>query len=206
MADPLPVARSPLSHFAKAAVTPAPAASLSLRERPFRGLLDLRLDPAVPAGRNAAQAALGLALPREPNQSIDGEGRSILWLGPDEFLVVTEPGGEAALAEALRQALRDHHAAVTDVSDGRTTIEIAGRHARDVLAKGCGLDLHPRVFSSGKCAQTGLAKARILLRQIDERPSFEIFVERSHAEHLWLWLKDAAREYETSDRESDREW
>lgn len=201
MADSLPVARSPLSQLAETAVAPVPAAPLSLRERPFRGLLDLRLDPADPAVRNAAEAVLGLALPREPNRIVDGEGRSILWLGPDEFLVVSEPRGEMALAEALRQALRDHHAAVTDVSDGRTTIEIAGRHARDVLAKGCGLDLHPRVFASGKCAQTGLAKARILLRQIDERPSFEIFVERSHAEYLWLWLKDAAREYEVSNRE-----
>ena len=106
-----------------------------------------------------------------------------------------QPGREAALVEALRQSLQGHRAAVTDVSDGRTIIEIAGRHARDVLAKGCGLDLHDRVFAPGQCAQSGLAKARILLRQLDLAPSYQIFVQRSHAEYLWLWLKDAAREY-----------
>jgi sarcosine oxidase subunit gamma len=141
---------------------------------------------------------LGLALPREPNRGVDGGGRSALWLGPNEFLIVTEPGAEATLVTALRQGLGGQRAAVTDVSDGRTIIEISGRNARDVLAKGCGLDLHPRVFGPGQCAQSGLAKARILLRQIDASPRFEIFVERSHAEYLWLWLNDAAREYQAA--------
>ncbi len=56
----------------------------------------------------------------------------------------------------------------------------------------------PRVFAPGHCAQSGLAKARILLRQIDATPRFEVFVERSHAEYLWLWLKDAAQEFEVA--------
>jgi sarcosine oxidase subunit gamma len=197
MADTLPAARSPLSHFPDAAAPAPTTASVSLRETPLRGLVNLRLDPSNATARAAAEAALGLALPAQPNHATDGTGRSALWLGPDEYLVVTEAGGEAGLAETLRQALHGHHAAVTDVSDGRTTIEIAGRHARDVLAKGCGLDLHPRVFGPGRCAQTGLAKARIILRQTGPAPVFEIFVERSHAEYLWLWLKDAAREFDT---------
>jgi sarcosine oxidase, subunit gamma len=195
MADTMPAARSPLSHFPDAARV-APASAVSLRETPLRGLVNLRIDPSNATARAAAEAAVGIALPVQPNHAIDGAGRSVLWLGPDEYLVVTEAGSEAGLAESLRQALRDHHAAVTDVSDGRTTIEIAGRHARDVIAKGCGLDLHPRVFGPGRCAQTGLAKARVILRQTDPAPVFEIFVERSHAEYLWLWLKDATREFD----------
>jgi sarcosine oxidase subunit gamma len=196
MADTMPAARSPLSHFPDAATAPPATAPVSLREKPLRGLINLRLDPSDVAARATVEAALGIALPVQPNHAVDGVGRGVLWLGPDEYLVITEAGGEAGLAATLRQALREHHAAATDVSDGRTTIEIAGRHARDVIAKGCGLDLHPRVFGPGRCAQTGLAKARVILRQIDPAPIFEIFVERSHAEYLWLWLKDAALEFD----------
>jgi sarcosine oxidase subunit gamma len=195
MADPTPPAQSPLGRFAEAARTPDAAAPVTLRERPLRGLVDLRLDPADAAALHAAETALGLALPLQPNRCTEGAGRSVLWLGPDEFLVMCEPGGEAALAEGLRRALAGHHAAVTDVSDGRTVIEIAGKRARDLIAKGCGLDLHPRVFGPGQCAQSGLAKARVVIRQVAAAPVFEIIAERSHAEYLWLWLQDAAREF-----------
>jgi sarcosine oxidase subunit gamma len=194
MAELSALARSPLGHLAGAAPAPGGAAPVALRERPFRGLIDLRLDPGDAAAREAAEAVLGLALP-PPNRFVSHPERSALWLGPDEFLIVTEPGAEAALAAALRHGLAAHHASVTEVSDGRTTIEIAGPAARDLIAKGCGLDLHPRVFGVGHCAQSGLAKARVALRQIDETPTFEILVERSHAEYLWAWLSDARREF-----------
>ncbi|HZS84064.1 MAG TPA: sarcosine oxidase subunit gamma family protein [Stellaceae bacterium] len=193
MADAVPVARSPLAHLPEAAREMRDDLAVSLRERPLLGLLNLRLDAASEAAQRV-KAALGFGLPGEPNRATGEGGRSALWLGPDEYLVVTEPGGEAALARSLAEALQDR-GAVTDVSDGRTAIEIAGSRARDVLATGCSLDLHPRVFRAGQCAQSGLAKARIILHQIDDRPGYRVFVERSHAEYLWLWLMDAAAEY-----------
>jgi sarcosine oxidase subunit gamma len=67
--------------------------------------------------------------------------------------------------------------------------------ARDLLAKGTSIDLHPRLFGPGRCVQTGFAGANIVLRQIDEVPSFEILVPNSFAEHLWSWLEGGAREY-----------
>ena len=66
---------------------------------------------------------------------------------------------------------------------------------RELLAKGCPLDLHPRAFDVGQCAQSHLAKAPILIRQLDREPSFEIVVRRSFADYFWLWLEDAAAEY-----------
>ena len=66
---------------------------------------------------------------------------------------------------------------------------------RDLLAKGCPVDLHPSVFDVGQCAQSHLAKAPILLRQVDREPTFEIIVRRSFADYFWTWLEDAAAEY-----------
>jgi sarcosine oxidase subunit gamma len=77
-------------------------------------------------------------------------------------------------------------------------LTLAGPRARELLAKGVSLDLHSRLFGPGQCAQTGLAGASIILRQTDERPSFEILVLNSFAEHLWQWLEGAAREYKVA--------
>jgi len=104
-------------------------------------------------------------------------------------------GRQAQIEQSLRASLGDVRSAVTNVSGGQTVIVIRGVAARDVLAKGCPLDLHPRAFGVGRCAQSHLAKAAILVRVVDTPPAFEIVVRRSYADYLWLWLVDAAAEY-----------
>jgi sarcosine oxidase subunit gamma len=185
------LARSPLGHFT--AITHADDA-LSMRELPFRGVIDLRLDQRDKGARDAAELALVVALP-EAGRCVVGATGSVLWLGPDEFLVVTEPEREITVLASLLGALRGRRAAVIDISDSRTIIALSGVHARDVLAKGCGIDLHPRSLALGHCAQSFLAKARIALYQLDDAPTYHILVERSLAEYLWLWLADAAEEF-----------
>jgi sarcosine oxidase subunit gamma len=87
------------------------------------------------------------------------------------------------------------HVAITDVSGGQTVLHLRGRHVRDVLAKGCPIDLHPRAFRIGQCAQSHLGKAPILVGQIEEQPYFELIVRRSFADYVWTWLESAAEEY-----------
>ena len=171
-------------------------AGVVLGECGLRGQTALRGDAGDPAFVDAARQAIGSAPPTEPN-TVAGPadlavGPRALWLGPDEWLVVD--GGGETLA-ALRAALDGRHAAVVDVSDSRAVIALSGPRAREVLAKGCALDLHPRVFAPGRCAQTLLAKAHVILHQIDDAPSYEIYVHRSFADYLWTWLEDAAAEY-----------
>ena len=87
------------------------------------------------------------------------------------------------------------HFAVSDVSDSRAVIGIAGINARDVLMKGCSLDLHPRVFKAGDCAQSGFARCHMLLHQINDIPTYDVYIHRSFSDYAWRWLEDAAREY-----------
>jgi sarcosine oxidase subunit gamma len=146
-------------------------------------------DPALVAGMTAA---LGAAPPLEPNRTRPAGTRTLLWLGPGEWRVIGPPGDETAIIEALRRTVPRALAAITDVSDFYTTLRLAGTGARDLLAAGCPLDLHPRAFAVSHCAQSLLAKADILLHQVDATPTFDIQVRWSHAAYLWAWLKDAA--------------
>ena len=188
--------QSPLtSFFATAAGDPAEGAGVVISERPFLGHLNLRGDPADAGFMSAAEAVLGLALPAEPNTTAEAGGLLALWLGPDEWLIVTPPDAQTSLAADLEAALDGMHVSVTDVTGGQTAITLIGPSARDVLAKGCPLDLHLLVFQPGDCAQTLLGKANVIIRCVDDSPSYELIVRRSFADYAALWLHDAALEY-----------
>ena len=187
-----------LAHLHLAArVTAEPGtAGVWLCARRFRGQINLRIDPRDSARVAAAEAALGVALPRVPNTSARGGERSVLWLGPDEWLVVLAVDeDEDAVADALCAALTGHHASIVAVGHARAVIGVAGPRARDVLAKGCSLDLRPRTFGPGQCAQTALARAVIILHQRDDGLSYDVDCRRSFAAYVWAWLEDAAAEY-----------
>ena len=188
---------SPLQRFFATAVgvCPADEAGVTLGERAFLGHLNIRGNPSDQQFLDAVEGATGVGLPLEPNTTAENGDLAALWLGPDEWLVLTAPDSAASTSEALRDALAGRFAAVTDVSGGQTVISLRGRHARDVLAKGCTLDLHPRAFGVGQCAQSHLAKALVTIRQVGDEPSFEVIVRRSFGEYLALWLRDAGLEY-----------
>ncbi|MBM4793731.1 sarcosine oxidase subunit gamma [Streptomyces sioyaensis] len=195
-----PRARSPLHHRAHllAAADVEGPRGVRLRELPCAAQVTLRLDPSSPAAARVA-GALGLpALPVEPGGVRTAAGateRTVLWLGPDEWLVVGPEGDAPAIEAVVRDALGDGHGAVVDVSANRTTLEISGPCAREVLEKGCSLDLHPRAFGPGRCAQTLLARAAVILRQIDTGPTYHLLVRGSFAPYLADWLLDAMTEF-----------
>jgi sarcosine oxidase, subunit gamma len=185
--------RSPLAHLGEAfAAASGPAAEIA--ERPFLAQVGVRLHPG-PGGPSAAEAALGFALPAVPDTTASANGRTALWLGPDEWLVVGPPDSEAALEVELGEALGGGLGSVVDLSANRTAIELRGPAARDVLAKGCALDLHPRAFAPGRCAQTLVARAQVMLEQRDDAPGYRLLVRGSFSDYLAAWLLDAMAEF-----------
>jgi sarcosine oxidase subunit gamma len=176
-----------------AAADEAPA-RVRLREVPFLTQLTLRIAPSTPAA-TAAGYALGAPLPMAPNTTSAAGDVRILWMGPDEWLVIGPTEVRARLRDRLEDALAGEHATVVDVSAHRTVIEVAGSDAREVLMKGCAVDLHPRTFGPGRCAQTALARAQVVLLARTPEPAYWVFVRASFAEYLAEWLLDASGEY-----------
>ena len=189
---------SPLVRFERARpMLPLSQGDAGVRawERAFCGHVNLRVDPANPEVLAAVHGILGFALPLQPNSVARNENITVFWLGPNEWLIMVADGAAAAIMSALQRALHGQFFAVTEVSGGQTIVVLRGKHVRDVLAKGCSLDLHARSFGPGRCAQSHLAKAPILLHQLDDDPTFELILRRSFADYLWLWLLGAADEY-----------
>lgn len=166
-----------------------------LSERTGLGKIDLRGDPDDRGLRTGVGRVLDLMLPGDPCTSATTGQVSALWLAPDRWLL-TCPGDDVPLfMNLLREAFGEGHHALTDVSDGRVAFRLAGPSARDVLAKGCPLDLHPRTFRPGACAGSLLGKAEVLIHLADAEPAFDLYVARSFARYLWAWLEDAGLEY-----------
>ena len=180
--------QSPLAHRA-AELAAAGGEAVAVREVPFLAQVGVRLFPGA-GGPSAAEAALGFALPFVPNTTAEAGGRTALWLGPDEWLVIGAPGTGAAIELELAEALAGGLGSVVDLSANRTALELRGPAARDVLAQGCALDLHPRAFGPGRCAQTLLARAQVILYRTHEH-TFRLLVRPSFADYLRAWLRDA---------------
>jgi sarcosine oxidase subunit gamma len=196
MAEPDPPRHAPLDGVLPWSL---PDGAVRLAELRFAEQIGLRLKPPVPAW------LAGVPLPLTPNRVANMGALRTLWLGPDEWLVTSPRGLAPDLIGRLRRAVAERHQAVVDLSSSRAIIEIAGPHARTLLQKGCGIDLHPREFGPGQCAQTVLAKLPVIIDQLSaerfgaERlgaaPVYRLFVRRSAAGWLARWLIDAADEF-----------
>jgi len=159
------------------------------RPLPFVGRWILR---AGPQPREAAGAALGLAVPAVPCRATVEGARAALWLGPDEWLLLAPEREVAQLATALAAALGGLPHSLVDVSHRQEALELTGPNAALLLAAGCPLDLEASAFPVGMCTRTMLAKAEVVLWRTDAE-TFRIEVWRSFAPYVSAFLEEAAR-------------
>lgn len=117
----------------------------------------------------------------------------VLWAGPDQYFVVAGSRGEGALYRDLK-AMLDGQASVSDQSHGRVIIRMTGPKARQVLAKGTPVDVHPDEFPVGKSALTQMAHVGVHLTRVDE-DSYDLSVFRGFSESFWEWITEQAEEF-----------
>ena len=175
-----------LSHARRA---PFLAMSPGVRPLPPAARWILRGGPKV---RLAAEAALKVAVPAAACRAAAAGDSAALWLGPDEWLLIS---GESAADETtleLRAALAGFPHSLVDVSHRQIALEVSGPDAPLLLAAGCALDLERGAFPVGMCTRTMLAKAEIVLWRTGA-DVFRIEVWRSFAPYVSDFLSEAAR-------------
>jgi heterotetrameric sarcosine oxidase gamma subunit len=136
----------------------------------------------------------GLTLRSTVGATVAGEPR-VLCLAPDEWQVVADTMGAKRALTRAGSLMDAYGVAAVDLSDALSILRIQGRDAREVLAKGCGLDLHPRVFPVCRCARTRFAGLAVALDCV-EQERFELYVARSYSAYLHAWLVDAVAEFQ----------
>jgi len=120
---------------------------------------------------------------------------SVLRLRPDHVLLLTPPGHEGQVAEALERALSQAPccAHLTDVTSALSAFALVGPRAGEVLARLTSLDLRDHAFPHGACAQGGLARVHAIIRREDwgQFPAYCLLLEREHGEYGWEAIRTA---------------
>lgn len=142
---------------------------------------------------DALGAGFRVTWPVAPNTTATDGAVTVAWLAPGEWAVLglapdeARRRAEAALEGALHL--------VADISAGRARFTVEGPGARDLLAKGCSLDLHPSRFPPGACAQTLVGQCGVFIHRPGEGDRFDLLVDRTLAAHFGAWLADARADF-----------
>jgi sarcosine oxidase subunit gamma len=160
---------------------------------------EVEIVPASPARRlslrapaesvSALSKALGLVLPAKPKTSAEKNGRAALWLGPDEWLVIDQAGGDPVADCA---GVRQFHSAV-DISHRNVGIVVSGPGAEATISAGCPQDISLAAFPVGACSRTVLHKVEIVLwRTSPDR--FRVECWRSFSDYAFSFLAEASKD------------
>ncbi|MEO1328077.1 MAG: sarcosine oxidase subunit gamma family protein [Pseudomonadota bacterium] len=182
------LAATPLAGLAQ----PADLA-VRIEEAPLAGMITLKGDLEHPTLRAVVAEATGLEVPGIRKASLGEEG-AVLWMAPDELLLIgpydSAPDAAARLDADLAEA---GPRLVEVVSDARARFRLIGSGAREVLAKGAPIDLHPSVFGVGDLRRTRLSHVAVGFWQTAAAPeTFELVCFRSYARYAWEWLTASA--------------
>ena len=164
--------------------------------------INVSLTAAAPAARfimrgvdavAAAGAAFGVAIPTKPLTSATAAGRSALWLGPDDWLLLAPEAETAVLYQQVATALDGIASALVDVSHRQTALLIEGPKAAAILNAGVPLDLSLVAFPVGMVTRTIFEKAEIVLWRTGPE-AFRVEVWRSFAPYVLALLEAASRD------------
>lgn len=142
--------------------------------------------------------ALGFDCPIEPGHCRSDGKTQIFWNGPNSWMVVASDVECGRAAGELLATLQDavgKLGAVVDQSHGRCVLRLSGARAREVMAKNTAVDLHPRAFGAGQCALTSIAHMNATLVQVDDTPTYDLFVIRSLARSFAHAIEHACHEF-----------
>ena len=131
-----------------------------------------------------------LKFPEAAMQVNSNKDTRILWSGPSNWLLIST---KKDILSSIQKICDDKNFAVTDLSHSRAIIELKGNNSREILKKGCPINLNE--FNLNNCANSVFHGITITIDMINENPeTFRIFALRSFGESLYHSISDACLE------------
>jgi sarcosine oxidase subunit gamma len=115
-----------------------------------------------------------------------------LCVRPERWLLLTAPESPGIAAATWQAACAGCGIAV-DLSCALAALQLAGPDTRATLARGCRLDLDPRVFPTGHAAATIMAQVAVIIAALPA--GMLILTPASTAQHFREGLAAAARPF-----------
>ena len=162
---------------------------VTIRERRMDSLFDLRGASPILA---EVFSTCRFASPSRPNSVVIDCEDAVLWLGPERWIVRTSLDREEQIMAEFTAAIGERFANATVISDMLAGFELSGPQARDVLAQGCPLDLHPESFPPGSATATEIYGVAVILCLEDDLDRFTLYVDRSYADFVMGRLRNGA--------------
>ena len=141
-------------------------------------------------------SALNLVLPIEPNVRIFNNNISIMWLGPNEWLVITPENEKDGIISLLKSNLNPQKTAITDVSFNRTILRLEGEKVFTLLSKFLVANLEKILKTNFTVAQTIFIKIPVLFvrnNTDEESTSLDLHLNRSHTKYVYELLVDGSK-------------
>ena len=139
--------------------------------------------------RSSTDDAIGRLQLANPLTATKAEPKN-LWLGPDQWLLISDMEAPEAIIKNCSDALADVLHNAVDYSSGLAIFRISGAGARELLATGASLDFRQNQFSVGACCRTRFAMISAII-VAEEGDQFDIYVDRSYEAYVEDWLLDS---------------
>jgi heterotetrameric sarcosine oxidase gamma subunit len=141
----------------------------------------------------------GLALPATGRVAAT-RGQLALCVRPERWLLLVPPAAPGVSAAEWQAESRGCAAAV-DLSSALAKLVLSGAAVRELLARGCRLDLDPESFTAGRAAATFMAQVPVILAALPK--GLLLLTPATTGQHLHEWLASSARPFGLTEAATD---
>ena len=162
---------------------------VDVSEAPATGMITLRGDLADAGVQKAVKSVMGAGVPATLAVT-DADVGQILWMSPDELMIVCAYGQADQVVADLIAALGETHSMVVNVSDARAVFDLNGSATFEIIAKLAPIDM--KSMQAGTVRRTRFAQIPAAF-WMTSNDSARIICFRSVAEHMFNQLRNSAQ-------------
>tara|TARA_B100001123_G_scaffold3226_1_gene4291 strand:+ start:273 stop:863 length:591 start_codon:yes stop_codon:yes gene_type:complete len=132
-----------------------------------------------------------LDLPLESLKVTTNKETRILWNAPRTWLIISN---KKNIVSTIKDKCDNTNFAVTDISHSRAVIQIKGLQAKEILKKGCPININE--IQINNCAGTVFNGITVVVDFVNNDPdTFNLLALRSFGETFYHHITDAALEF-----------